>query len=71
MLNKEDQRILEEIVNLSGDCLEQIRCQRCPFRSMCLPDFLNPTPPTKPQRLNMAFDILAHSVLVDSNIDNA
>ena len=68
-LCKEDAIILQEVVELEGSCLQKKRCLQCPFRSMCLPEFLNPTPPTKTQRLNMALDILTHHALIDTTID--
>lgn len=68
-LQKEDEQVLEEILELAGDCLLKERCVRCPFRSKCLPEFLNPSPPPKNERFYMALDVIALSVLVDPNID--
>jgi len=64
-LNTSDKNTLEEIVKLDGQCLDSKRCQRCPFRAACLPEFLNPVPPSQPQRLKMALDVLAHHYLID------
>lgn len=60
-----DASILQEIVELEGNCLKRERCVQCPFRSMCLPEFLNPHPPAKSQRFNMALDVLTHNALMD------
>ena len=65
-LPKQDEKILQEIVNSNGDCLNAQRCSGCPFRSMCLPEFLIPTPPTKEERCNMALKVLTHNALLES-----
>jgi len=72
MLVKKDEKILEEIVEVQGKCMDSERCVTCPFRSMCLPEFLYPNPPSPNQRFNMAMDVLTHNALVDSsaNIDD-
>lgn len=64
-LNNSDARVLEEIVSLDGKCMESQRCKICPFRVMCLPEFLNPIPPTPEQRAKMALDVITHHALVD------
>lgn len=64
-LNSEDMDILQEIVDTDGNCLDSIRCKKCPFRAACLPEFLNPVPPSQPQRLRMALGILTHHMLLD------
>lgn len=68
-LSKIDRDTLEEIVTLEGHCLDSKRCQRCPFRAICLPEFLNPIPPSEPQRLQMAQDILTHHYLIDDTVE--
>lgn len=68
-LSNGDKDTLEEIVKLDGECLDSKRCLRCPFRAICLPEFLNPVPPSQPQRLKMAQDVLAHHYLVDEEMD--
>lgn len=68
-LSDSDKEILEEIVSISGQCLDSKRCQKCPFRAICLPDFLNTVPPSQPQRLKMAQDVLTHHYLIDDDID--
>lgn len=64
-LTNSDAAVLEQIVDLSGNCMESQRCKVCPFRAMCLPEFLNPIPPTTDQRAKMALDVIAHHALVD------
>lgn len=68
-LSDSDKDILEEIVELDGQCMNSNRCKRCPFRAICLPEFLNPVPPSQPQRLKMAQDVLAHHYLIDDNVE--
>lgn len=68
-LNNKDLSILEEIITLRGDCLYSKRCLECPFRSKCLPEFLNFIPPTTTQRMNMALDVMAyHQILDDKEV---
>lgn len=67
-LSQQDQRVLQEIVDANGACLDSKRCAKCPFRASCLPEFLNPTPPSQPQRFRMALDVLTHNLLVDDDI---
>jgi len=69
-LSQSDKDVLEEIAQLDGQCMDSSRCRRCPFRSICLPDFLNPIPPTPSQRLKLAQDILAHHYLIDEELDH-
>lgn len=64
-LSKQDATVLEEIVSLDGKCMDSTRCSKCPFRVMCLPEFLNPRPPTTHQRQKMALDVITHHALVD------
>lgn len=64
-LSNNDTRILEQIVDLDGKCMDSQRCKLCPFRVMCLPEFLNPNPPTPEQRAKMAIDVITHHALVD------
>jgi hypothetical protein len=68
-LNTSDKNVLEEIVEAEGKCMDSKRCQKCPFRAICLPEFLNPIPPSQPQRLKMAEDVLAHHYLIDEEIE--
>ena len=70
-LTNSDKDVLEDIVKLDGQCLESSRCKRCPFRAICLPEFLNPVPPSQPQRLKMAQDVLTHHYLLDEEVELA
>jgi hypothetical protein len=67
-LNNQDAQVLQEIVDTSGKCMDSNRCKICPFRVMCLPEFLNPKPPTTSQREKMAIDVLTHHALIDEEI---
>jgi hypothetical protein len=67
-LSNQDIKTLEEIVSTDGKCMDSMRCMKCPFRAMCLPEFLNPVPPTTQQRKIMAIDVLSHHALVDENL---
>jgi hypothetical protein len=69
MLSLQDKNVLEEIVAAEGKCMDAKRCQVCPFRAICLPEFLNPIPPSQPQRLKMVQDVLAHHYLIDDEIE--
>ena len=64
-LSKSDASILDKIIELNGKCMDSQRCKLCPFRAMCLPEFINPRPPTQEQRATMALDVLTHHALVD------
>jgi hypothetical protein len=64
-LSKNDADILEAIVQLDGKCMDSQRCKLCPFRGMCIPEFIYPNPPTQQQRQQMALNVLAHHALVD------
>lgn len=67
-LNNQDAKVLQDIVDLGGKCMDSGRCKICPFRAMCLPEFLNPVPPTTSQREKMALDVLTHHALIDDEI---
>lgn len=64
-LSKNDADILEQIVKLEGNCMDSQRCKACPFRGICLPEFIYPNPPTQQQREQMALSVLVHHALVD------
>lgn len=67
-LNNGDKKILEQIVELDGNCLDgRPRCEQCPFRSKCLPEFLNEEPPTKHKRLEMAKQVLFHNLVLEED----
>jgi len=58
--------ILEEIIEVKGECLKTSRCQNCPFRNACLPEFATNTGQlTHEQRFNLALDILAEITIMD------
>lgn len=61
MISNEDLEILQEIVDLDGKCLSSKRCLKCPFRSMCLPEFLAPEPLPQSKRAQMALDVLSYN----------
>ena len=68
-LNIADAIVLQEIIDVEGDCLDGIRCTVCPFRGGCLPEFLldSNKRPTKNQRFQMALDVIVkNTVLEDS-----
>ena len=67
-LSNQDIVVLEQIVSLEGKCMSTERCNLCPFRAMCLPEFLNPVPPTQQQRERMAMDILMHHHILDEDM---
>jgi hypothetical protein len=66
-LANNDARILQEIVDLDGNCMDSKRCQVCPFKALCLPEFLFPNPPTIEQRAKMALDVMTHHALADED----
>jgi len=68
-LSTNDKNILEEIVASDGNCMSSKRCEKCPFRVMCLPEWIYPNPPSQEQRLKMAQDVLAHHYLLDEDVE--
>lgn len=65
-LSKKDKQVLQEIVDLDGNCLDgRPRCEQCPFRAKCLPEFLNKERPTKHKRLEMAKRVLFHNIVLE------
>jgi len=70
-LSKNDAKVLEQIVQLDGKCMDSQRCKLCPFRGMCIPEFVYPNPPTQQQRSQMALNVLVHHSLVDEEPLNA
>ena len=70
-LSKNDTQVLEQIVQLDGKCMDSQRCKLCPFRGMCIPEFVYPNPPTQQQRSQMALNVLVHHALVDEAPLNA
>ena len=64
-------RILEEILNLNGKCLDAPRCTQCPLREKCLPTFYQSSEPKSRfqdfERVNLAAEILTQEILMDDN----
>jgi hypothetical protein len=60
--------ILEQIVELSGDCLQIQRCVQCPFRTKCHTEFVSLSPPSKNTRRQMALDALTMAALFDEDV---
>lgn len=62
----EENNILEEIINLNGDCLVKGICTNCPFRKECLPSFTKEIKSrhTKLERLHLALNLLANKILL-------
>jgi len=70
MLTPTDLIVLQEIVDLDGKCLDSFRCSICPFRAKCLPEFLDPSPPTQNQRYRLALDVLSlDSIMGDHEVE--
>ena len=67
-LSDSDKKVMQQIVDLEGKCMKAERCNKCPFRAMCLPEFIYPNPPTQSQRMKMAMDILVHHELIDNEL---
>ena len=67
-LSKNDTALLEQIVELEGKCMDSQRCKLCPFRGMCIPEFIYPNPPTQQQRSQMAMNVLTHHSLLEEEL---
>lgn len=61
--------ILEQIVELNGDCLDSARCQLCPFKLNCLSEFATVKPPSKKTRRQMALDKLAGDIILNEDLE--
>ena len=66
-LSDQDNRIIQEIVDAAGQCLSSKRCEGCPFRGICLPEFLN-QPLSPESRLALALRVLSHQFLLGEDI---
>lgn len=66
-LTELDNKIIQEIVTANGQCLSSKRCEVCPFRGMCLPEFLN-TPLSPEARLALALRVLSHQFLLGEDL---
>lgn len=64
-MSKKTEKILQEIIDLDGNCLSDSRCRNCPFKSKCLTEFTSRRPPSKKRRAAMALDTLAALALED------
>jgi len=62
-------KVLNKIVEKEGNCLINLLCDICPFRTKCLPEFLDKTTvPTRKERYEMAADMLARiDLMLDEN----
>lgn len=71
MLLKEHKTLLQEIIDLGGDCLDAKRCCRCPFAFVCLIEFAKcaKDPKTriasKQDRFNIALNVVTRDALMD------
>jgi hypothetical protein len=71
MLLANHKKILQDIINLNGDCLDSNRCSVCPFAYVCLIEFAkNASDPktriaSKQDRLNIALNILMRDALMN------
>lgn len=59
-MDSKQKNVLNKIVELDGNCLSSKLCTECPFKTKCLPEFLDKkSRPTKRERYEMALDVLA------------
>lgn len=64
-MDDKQREILEEIISLRGNCLDGRRCQYCPFKSKCLPQFaMGKARMSQQERANSAADVLAREELL-------
>jgi len=56
--------VLQEIINLDGDCLHSERCGNCPLKAKCLPRWLR-FRPTQRNRVRMALDTLTREAIME------
>ena len=61
--------VLEQIVELSGDCLDSTRCKDCPFKNKCLVEFGSKKPPSKKMRLITAIDKITVDALLNEDME--
>ena len=66
-LNSSDIKILQEIVDTEGSCLDSKRCAQCPFRGTCLPEYIQIRRPSKSQRFQKAANVLTFHHLLDGD----
>ena len=64
-------KTLEQIVEQNGDCLHHSLCEKCPFKSKCLPTFIKSTGTmTKTERFSLALNTLTNEVLLETYDDD-
>lgn len=69
MISNRDAKILQEILTLDGACLNSKRCTECPFKNVCLPEFLGTVILSQSKRAKMALDVLScNDLLSDEDI---
>ena len=66
-LNNSDIKVLQEIVDKEGACLDSKRCGMCPFRGTCLPEFIQSKRPSKQQRFQKALNVLTFHHLLEGD----
>lgn len=60
--------VLDQIVELNGDCLDSARCKDCPFKNKCLVEFGSKRPPSKKTRLVTALDKITVDALLNEDM---
>lgn len=69
MISNRDTEILQEIITLDGACLNSKRCAECPFKNVCLIEFLGTAIIPQSKRAKMALDVLScNDLLNDEDI---
>jgi hypothetical protein len=64
-LDDKQKAILNKIIEKEGDCLTSYLCISCPFRTKCLPEFLDrSTRPSHKERYMMAADAITRIELM-------
>jgi len=70
-LTNEQANVLEEIIDLGGECLENNRCIKCPFKNDCLPKFAEEDGPwSHKTRMNLAINTLTREVLMGDTYES-
>ena len=65
MINDSDRQILEEILDIQGQCLDVDRCNKCVLKKTCFRRWLTPRPPSSQLRARIALDLLTRDSLMD------
>ena len=68
-LNDSESKILEEILEKDGDCLNWKMCARCPFASKCLTKNINEPKSllSRKERVNLALDRISNFYILEDN----